>query len=228
MKTQDERYMHFLKDIYYAERAFLEYLPELIGTAASEKLEQALQHHAEKIRAQIGRLDRAFEALDRSAEGASCKALAGVLREFDDVLTECGAAGPIRDAATITCAQAVEHYGIARYGTLAQWNKQWAEPSCPARATPMTMCAAIHERVVAIEDKLIAWRRDIHGHLELGDQGIRTAGLVADHLRDRLPRRRRPGQERYARDQGDRQAGVRDHRMPIAETGFDLARCRSP
>ena len=32
--------------------------------------------------------------------------------------------------------------------------------------------------------KLIAWRRDIHQHPELGDQEIRTARLVADHLRN--------------------------------------------
>src|SRR6187455_1159384 len=35
----------------------------------------------------------------------------------------------------------------------------------------------------AIEKKLIAWRRDIHQHPELGDQETRTAKLVADHLR---------------------------------------------
>lgn len=38
-------------------------------------------------------------------------------------LKESGNAGPIRDAAIIACAQAVEHYEIARYGTLAQWAK---------------------------------------------------------------------------------------------------------
>ncbi|MEJ0078836.1 MAG: amidohydrolase [Alphaproteobacteria bacterium] len=41
----------------------------------------------------------------------------------------------------------------------------------------------IHERAAQIEDKLIAWRRDIHEHPELGEQEIRTAGLVAGHLR---------------------------------------------
>ena len=41
----------------------------------------------------------------------------------------------------------------------------------------------IRARVAAIEDKLIAWRRDIHQHPELGDQETRTAKLVADHLR---------------------------------------------
>jgi ferritin-like metal-binding protein YciE len=47
--------------------------------------------------------------------------MGGLLQESDDVLKETGEAGPIRDAAIFACAQAVEHYEIARYGTLAQW-----------------------------------------------------------------------------------------------------------
>jgi ferritin-like metal-binding protein YciE len=38
VKTHDELFQHFLKDMYYAERAILKSLPELIGAAQSEKL----------------------------------------------------------------------------------------------------------------------------------------------------------------------------------------------
>src|SRR5262245_54675821 len=41
----------------------------------------------------------------------------------------------------------------------------------------------IRQRAAQIEDKLIAWRRDIHENPELGEQETRTAGLVADHLK---------------------------------------------
>jgi amidohydrolase len=41
----------------------------------------------------------------------------------------------------------------------------------------------IRQRTAQIEDKLIAWRRDIHEHPELGEQEVRTAGLIAEHLR---------------------------------------------
>jgi amidohydrolase len=37
----------------------------------------------------------------------------------------------------------------------------------------------------AIQDRLVAWRRDVHAHPELGFEEHRTAGLVADVLRDR-------------------------------------------
>ncbi len=43
--------------------------------------------------------------------------------------------------------------------------------------------AKVRERSKAIEEKLIAWRRDIHQHPELGDQEKRTSRLVAEHLR---------------------------------------------
>jgi metal-dependent amidase/aminoacylase/carboxypeptidase family protein len=42
---------------------------------------------------------------------------------------------------------------------------------------------AVRDKVSSIEGRLIAWRRDIHQHPELGDQETRTSGLVADHLR---------------------------------------------
>ena len=42
--------------------------------------------------------------------------------------------------------------------------------------------ARIRSRAAVIEDHLIAWRRDIHEHPELGEQETRTAGLVATHL----------------------------------------------
>ncbi len=35
----------------------------------------------------------------------------------------------------------------------------------------------------AIEPKVVAWRRDIHAHPELGNREVRTAALVAAHLR---------------------------------------------
>lgn len=43
--------------------------------------------------------------------------------------------------------------------------------------------AQIDARAKAVEAQLIAWRRDIHQHPELGNYETRTARLVADHLR---------------------------------------------
>ena len=50
-------------------------------------------------------------------------------------------------------------------------------------ATSPSLEQKIRERTASIETKLIAWRRDIHQHPELGDQERRTARLVEEHLR---------------------------------------------
>ncbi len=43
--------------------------------------------------------------------------------------------------------------------------------------------AQIDTRAAAVNAKVIAWRRDIHQNPELGNREVRTAKLVADHLR---------------------------------------------
>lgn len=40
----------------------------------------------------------------------------------------------------------------------------------------------VRGRAAAVVEKVIAWRRDIHEHPELGDQETRTSRLVAEHL----------------------------------------------
>src|SRR6188508_858839 len=43
--------------------------------------------------------------------------------------------------------------------------------------------ATVDKRTEAVLPKVVAWRRDIHQHPELSNQEVRTAKLVADHLR---------------------------------------------
>ena len=49
-----------------------------------------------------------------------------------------------------------------------------AAPAAAADALPLA---------AAVQDKVIEWRRDLHRHPELGNQEVRTAQVVADHLR---------------------------------------------
>ncbi|MFP5080542.1 amidohydrolase [Pedobacter sp. JCM 36344] len=41
---------------------------------------------------------------------------------------------------------------------------------------------AISSKALSIEQKVIAWRRDLHEHPELGNNETRTAGIIAKHL----------------------------------------------
>jgi ferritin-like metal-binding protein YciE len=61
--------------------------------------------------------------LDKTARGKKCEALEGLSAEGDHVMEEAEEDG-VMDAGLIASAQAVEHYEIARYGTLIAWAKQ--------------------------------------------------------------------------------------------------------
>jgi len=45
------------------------------------------------------------------------------------------------------------------------------------------LAAQIDRRAAELESKVVAWRRDIHQNPELGNREVRTAKLVAEHLR---------------------------------------------
>ena len=49
--------------------------------------------------------------------------------------------------------------------------------------TASSLSTAIDEACTSVEAAVVAWRRDLHQHPELGNREFRTAGIVADHLR---------------------------------------------
>jgi amidohydrolase len=55
--------------------------------------------------------------------------------------------------------------------------------NAPLQVTASSLAARIDLAATAIEEQVIAWRRDLHQHPELGNREFRTAGIVADHLR---------------------------------------------
>src|SRR5947199_7519494 len=55
-------------------------------------------------------------------------------------------------------------------------------PSTRAQSIVPDIEQEIRQRGAQIENKLIAWRRDIHEHPELGEQETRPSALVAAHL----------------------------------------------
>jgi ferritin-like metal-binding protein YciE len=109
-----------LKDIYYAERKIVRALPKMARGAQSEELKAAFKTHKEESEVHIERLQQVFEILGKRAQGKTCPAIDGILEEGDEILEEFKDASAI-DAGLVAAAQAVEHYEIARYGTLKNW-----------------------------------------------------------------------------------------------------------
>jgi ferritin-like metal-binding protein YciE len=122
MKTMNDLLITFMQDVYYAERQILKALPKMAKASENEELKQALMHHREETQGQVERLERAFEALGKRARGQTCEAIKGLIEEGDEIVEEFEA-GTVRDAGILACAQAVEHYEMARYGTIIAWAK---------------------------------------------------------------------------------------------------------
>ena len=109
-----------LKDLYSAEKQLLKALPKMVKKASSEELRTALEEHLEVTESQVERLERVFEEIGKPAKAKTCEAMKGLIEEAQDMLSE-DMDDAVMDAAIIGCAQKVEHYEIASYGTVKTW-----------------------------------------------------------------------------------------------------------
>jgi ferritin-like metal-binding protein YciE len=123
MKTLQNLFEDGLRDIYYAEKKILDALSTMGDAAKAEQAAKAFRLHREQTEAQIGRLEQVFKLVGQKPSGKKCPAIDGILEEGDEVAREY-ADSPSLDAGLIAAAQAVEHYEMARYGTLATWAAQ--------------------------------------------------------------------------------------------------------
>jgi ferritin-like metal-binding protein YciE len=120
IKTMDDLLLHGLQDIYYAENQIVKSLPKLIEKATNRDLAKGLRDHLEETKNQVVRLEQVFKKLGKEPQGVKCPAIDGLISEADDLAGEV-ADKEVLDAAIVGSAQSVEHYEIARYGTLIAW-----------------------------------------------------------------------------------------------------------
>jgi ferritin-like metal-binding protein YciE len=123
IKTLEDLFIDGVKDIYYAERKIVSALKKMIRGAQSQDLKAAFETHLQETEGQIERLVQVFELLDKPARGKTCPAIDGIVEEGQEILEEFKDS-PALDAGLLAAAQAVEHYEIARYGTLRNWARE--------------------------------------------------------------------------------------------------------
>jgi len=116
MSTLHETFLEELGDIYDAEKQLLKALPKMAQAARHEDLRRAFEEHLEQTEGQVERLEQVFEVIGEEHQGKNCKAMAGLVKESDELIKENHG-----DAALICAAQKVEHYEIASYGSLQSW-----------------------------------------------------------------------------------------------------------
>ena len=80
----------------------------------------SFEKHETETEGHVARLEKVFEEIEETPRGKSCDAIMGIIEEGQEVMKEFKGA-PALDAGLLAAAQAVEHYEIARYGTLKTW-----------------------------------------------------------------------------------------------------------
>jgi ferritin-like metal-binding protein YciE len=114
----NELFIDELKDIYWAEKHLAKALPKMIKGATSEELKSAIEAHLTETENHITRLEEAFMSIGEKAVAVKCEAMAGLLKEGEEIISETEKGSLTRDVGIISAAQKVEHYEIASYGTL--------------------------------------------------------------------------------------------------------------
>jgi len=122
-KPLDDLFHDMLKDVYYAEKQVLKALPKMAKATKSPELKKAFETHKAETAEQIERLSQVFELIGKTPRAKTCDAILGILKEGEAVIEDYEGS-PALDAGLVASAQAVEHYEMARYGTLKAWATQ--------------------------------------------------------------------------------------------------------
>ena len=123
MKTMNDLFLHFLQDIYYAEKAFARTAPRIMKSVQNEAVREILKKAKDNAHVPIEALDRVFDAAGKRPRGKACEAMNGLLAECQEAIEE-GEPGPVLDAALIASIQGVKTYEVTRYGSLLAFARQ--------------------------------------------------------------------------------------------------------
>ncbi len=151
-----------LKDIYFAEKQILKALPKMAKAAQSSELSAAFKKHYGETEGQVDRLEQIFKLIDKPAKAKTCDAILGILDEGKEIMDEYKGTEAL-DAGLLAAAQAVEHYEMARYGTMKAW------------ATRLGM----HEVVRLVDETLQQERKTDKDLTALAEGAVNSEALAA-------------------------------------------------
>ncbi len=114
----NELFIDELKDIYWAEKHLVTALNKMAKAATSDELRSAIQNHLSETENHVTRLENVFETINEKAAAKKCEAMAGLIKEGEEIIADTEKGTFTRDAGIISAGQKIEHYEIASYGTL--------------------------------------------------------------------------------------------------------------
>ena len=122
-KQLDDLFHNTLKDVYFAEKKIVTTLPKMAKAATSAELQKAFEKHLKETEGHVKRLEDIFAMLGAKPQAKTCDAIMGIVKEGEGLIEEYKGS-PALDPALLAVAQAVEHYEMARYGTLKCWAEE--------------------------------------------------------------------------------------------------------
>jgi ferritin-like metal-binding protein YciE len=135
IKSLDDLFVHTLEDVYYAEQQIIKALPKMIAKVSDAQLKQGLETHLNQTKNHTKRLEQVFQMHGVEAKALKCPAIDGIIDEANEIIGD-AKDSEVLDAAALAAAQAVEHYEIARYGTLIAWARQLGRTDCATVLEP--------------------------------------------------------------------------------------------
>jgi ferritin-like metal-binding protein YciE len=91
-----------------------------ISSSKFSHAKRTFEKHERETEEHVTRLEKVFKEIEETPRGKTCDAIMGIIEEGQEVMKDFRGA-PALDAGLLAAAQAVEHYEIARYGTLKTW-----------------------------------------------------------------------------------------------------------
>ncbi len=114
-----EFFIDQLQDMLWAEKKMVKTLEKLKDAATTVRLKESFNDHLKETKQHVERLNDIFTLLNETPDEKKCKAMAGIIDEGDDIISETDKGSAQRDVGLIFAAQKAEHYEIATYGGLA-------------------------------------------------------------------------------------------------------------
>jgi ferritin-like metal-binding protein YciE len=121
---------HELGDLLYAERRFVTATKALAREAQDPEVKARVEKHVRETEGQIGRLEKAFEAIGEKARAEKCEAAVGLKEEHDSFKSEEKPSREILSAFDLGSGLRVEHYEIAAYRTAIAIANAMGEQQC--------------------------------------------------------------------------------------------------
>ncbi|MBK0380599.1 ferritin-like domain-containing protein [Mucilaginibacter sp. SD-g] len=118
-----EFFVNELKDLLWAEKELVDTLPDMAEAATTVELKNAFNNHLAETENHVTRLEQIFSILGLEPDTTKCDAMAGIVDEGDEIISDTEEGTAQRDVGLIFAGQKAEHYEIASYGGMVSLAK---------------------------------------------------------------------------------------------------------